>query len=849
MSKHYHTYSSVDHDGNDILYIGYNEDGDRIKERVRFEPEIFLETTDQSSEYRTLNNVLLKRKEFDTIGSCRDYVKQYSDIYRMYGCSDYVRQFIGRRFRGELKAAISNIAVWFFDIETRVGDSGFPDPKTANEEISLVTMVHRKTRKIHTWGLHAIDDPLVNGKQTSDQVEDDYKKIRELGVDYRSFSDEASMLKDFLMFVKTNAIDVLSGWNSEFFDIPFLYNRLVRVLGESLANHLSPWKIVSEKQIMMNDKAFQSFEISGINHLDLLDLYKKFNPGSKESFSLDFISNFELGTQKVELPGENFRDSYENYWSTFVYYNIIDTMLVLQIDEKKQLVDLCMGVAYMAKCNFTDVVSAMRTWESFIFNYFLERNIIEDWSKKKSTRESLEGAYVKEPIPGRYKWVVSVDATSMYPSIMMQNNLSPETIITQLDDFDSDKFVACDFPSLDPTHILSANGLITSNQVNGFIPQLTRFVFDGRKEAKNRMLELKSNLKKIKDATEKFETEKEIAALNTRQNALKVLGNALYGVCALPHFRYYKHAIAEAITTCGKSYLKMMIVVLNDVLNRLCKTKGVDYVFYGDTDSLFFTLDKFVELYCSKLKDDKEITAYIEKFVKNVIQPEMNSKLEEVSKQINAPENMMFFKLEGISKNAIWLAKKRYCTALLYNEGVWYDPPEYKIMGMEIVRSSTPKLIKEKLRSAVEICNEGQEFDLQEFVQSCKEDFMKREIEEIAFPRGCNGLSVYADENTIYKPKTPAHVRAALLHNRMIETQNLKIKPIGEGEKIKFVYLKMPNPIHENIIAFVGKLPSEFGLDSYVCKETMFEKGFIAPLEGVLEAIKWDWEEKNTLDF
>lgn len=342
--------------------------------------------------------------------------------------------------------------------------------------------------------------------------------------------------------------------------------------------------------------------------------------------------------------------------------------------------------------------------------------------------------------------------------------------------------------------------------------------------------------------------EKEIPRLNTKQNTLKILGNALYGVCALPHFRYYKHEIAEAITLSGQSYLKMMIVVLNAAINRLCKTEDVDYVFYGDTDSLFFTLDRFVEMNCGG-KTDKQIAEFLEKFVQKIIQPEMNNKLTEVSKQIGAPENRMFFKLEGISKNAIWLAKKRYCTALMYNEGVWYDPPEYKIMGMEIVRSSTPKLIKEQLRKAVEICNEREEEELQEFVATCREDFLTRNIEEISFPRSCNGLTTYADSSTIYKSKTPAHVRAALMHNHLIAKNGLNIKPIGDGEKIKFVYLKMPNPIHENIIAYVGKFPHEFGLEKYICKKTMFEKGFIGPLEGVLNAINWDWEEKNTLDF
>lgn len=900
----YSTYTSVARDGNNILFMGYDTEGNPVKEKIRFKPEIFLEKKD--GPFKSLSGVECQRKEFDSIGETYDYLKTYKDIYKIYGCSDYVRQFIGRSFRGELKSRNDLVQVWWFDIETKIGGSiteevieddsleadseseevvskgGFPNPETAEEEITLITMYNRTQNKITTWGLYAIDDPKVNTKHSAQQVQEDVEWIRSKNVDYRMFSEESSMLKDFLLFVKTNRIDVLSGWNSEFFDIPYLYNRLVKLLGESLAKHLSPWKIVETHKKFVMNKERTTYEIAGLNHLDLLDLYKKFNPGSKESFNLGFISNYELGTTKVELPGEDFKDSYENYWSTFVRYNIVDVLLLEEIDQKKQIIDLAMGMAYMAKCNYGDVVSAMRVWESLIYNFLSDSNIVEDWEKPHSKKDSLEGAYVHVPIPGKYRFFTSIDAQAEYPSIMMQNNLSPETVIGKFEeekyikwcesrnktkygdiqpmaadhlglvvsDFVSGKFVSLQSYLDDLDAIVSSNGLLTTRSKNGFIATLTKMVFDGRVNAKTKMLTLKKDLHLVEDLLKKQEMINEIASLNTKQGAYKTLGASLYGVCSLPHFRYYNHLIAEAVTSTGQDMLKTTMQIVENTLHKMdLTTRDFHFVKYSDTDSVFFTMEHFVNKFC-KNKTKKDAIAFIEKFVKQVLQPEINDRLKQITSSMGAPENKMFFKLEGISENAIFLAKKRYIAALDYNEGVWYDPPEMKIMGMEIVRSSTPKFIKEQLKKAVEICINGTEADLQKFVAKEKEVFMQKDIEDISFPRGCNGLSVYTDPDRIYKPKTPVAVRGALMHNHLIKEKGLssKIQQIGDGDRVKFVYLKMPNPTHENVISYVNKLPVEFNVAKYVDKKTQFEKGFIKPLEGVLSAINWNWEEKNLLD-
>lgn len=848
MTNEFGIYTSVMRDGNDILLMGYSHDKEPIKKRVKFEPELFLPKDDGT--YTSLLQKKFAPKKFDSIGSVREYVDQYKELYSIHGISDMSRQYVCRNFRGKLSHSIYPIQVWWFDIETKVS-KGFPKPETAAEQISLITLFNRTSKKIYTWSLHAIDDPTVNSGLSEEEIEKEKEWINAHNVDFRSFSNEESMLLDFLKFVHANRLDILSGWNSDAFDIPYLFNRLVNVLGESMAAKLSPWKIIEERTVHITEtKSFKTYDIGGINHLDLMELYKKFNPGSKESFSLDFISNYELGEKKVELPGEDFKDSYSRFWATFVRYNIQDVLLLEKLDRKKQMIELCLAVAYMAKCSYSDVFSAMRTWECFITNSFYEKNMVEPWSKTRQESISLPGAYVHDPKAGRYRWVVSVDATALYPSIMMQNNLSPETIISVLANVSPETIIDGNLPDLQPGTILSANGLITTSEFTGFIPELTRFVFDGRKEAKDQMLDLKKKLSDM-SPSEKSAAELEIAALNTRQSVLKVLGNSLYGVCALKHFRYYNFSIASAITLSGQLYLKKTMKLINDALNKIAGTVDVEYAFYGDTDSIFFTADAIVQKFWSD-KDDKTIVGNLEKFVMKVLQPEINSKLVVLTEQMGAPETLLNFKLEGISKDAIWLAKKRYIAALMYNEGVWYDPIDYKIMGMEIVRSSTPKFIKKKLKEAVEIIVSGKEEDLHTFVENFKVEFMKQGYDTISFPRGCNGIETYRDATNIFKPKTPQHVRGALIFNSLIKKYGLDaaVPEIGDGDRIKFILLRKPNTAFSDVIAYNGsKIPEQFDLEKFIDWNLMFDKVFIGPLEGVLEAVNWTTEEQNTLDF
>lgn len=491
MSKFY---TNIEVRGNNILYRGY-EDGLPVQRKIEYRPHLFVKTTEETK-YKVFNSgIPVKKRVFDSISDMKQFTEQYKDVpnFNIYGCSNIVRQFTGAMFPVEIVWDYTQTKIWFWDIETRVGENsqGFPHPDRADEEILLISMMEHFSKKIHVWSTK----PIAADNKIFTELEN---------VDFKAFDSEKALLKDFIVFFATHRIDVLSGWNSEFFDMPYVVNRIKRVLNEDAVKMLSPWKVVKPRTVRLDDgDTKNTYDILGVTHLDYLEIYKKFNPGSKESFKLDYIAEIEIGERKVELPGESFRDSYENYFDIFTHYNVIDTMLLHKLENKMLLVRLAMQLAFIAKCQFGEVVSAMRLWESIIYNYFNDINIVEDYEKTRNEKHSIVGAYVHEPVPGKYGWTASIDATSLYPSIMMQNNISPETIVdyidVSMDDVLNDRHVG----KVPDGCIVSANGLVTDKSIEGFIPILVKRMFDLRKQTKNMMLELKKEQQEIKETLAK----------------------------------------------------------------------------------------------------------------------------------------------------------------------------------------------------------------------------------------------------------------------------------------------------------------------------------------------------------
>ena len=590
-----------------------------------------------------------------------------------------------------------------------------------------------------------------------------------------------------------------------------------------------------------------AFEITGVAQLDYLDLYKKFTYVTRESYKLDFIAETELGKNKLESGFDTFKEFYEKDWNRFVEYNIIDTVIVDELEDKMKLVELAMTMAYDAKCNYNDVFSAVRTWDSLLYNHLWEKNIVIHQKSGKKDRQ-IEGAYVQEPKPGGYDWVCSFDATSLYPSILMQYNMSPETIVPGfkydvkvddlLDRYKLDKLK-------EKNYAMASNGTCYTREKQGLFPEIVQKFFNDRLKYKKLMQEAQ---KKYQETGAKA-YQNEVSKYNNFQMARKIQLNSLYGALANQYFRFYDDDIAEGITMTGQLVIRDTAKALDNYMNKVCGTEDEMYSFYSDTDSCYVTCKNLVENFFPD-KDTDKVVELLDKIGTDKIEPAIDQAMSKLANYTNAFENKIFFKREVIADKGIFVAKKRYALNVLDDEGLRLTKAKLKVMGLDIVRSSTPGPIRESLREAVRLILTSTQEELHTFIDNTKQDFHNMKAEDIAFPRGCNNMAKYHSTADIYSKGTPIHVRGGLLYNYYVNKLelNLKYEQIQEGDKIKFLYLKEPNPLKENTVAFVTKLPKEFGLKKYVDYDLVFQKAFLDPLSNILNPIGWHTEPQATLE-
>jgi DNA polymerase elongation subunit (family B) len=804
---------------------------------VEFRPTLFIKSKGESK-YSSLFGDNLEPIKFGDINDAKEFVKKYKDVenFPIFGNTSYAYQYITENFPTEVDYDISQLTILTLDIETG-SEYGFPSIENPIEEVLLISVQDNNTKKITTFGVKRFD--VDNIKHITNKNNFEYIRCR----------DEADLLSTFLKFWQMTAPDIITGWNTQLFDMPYLLQRIRRVLGDDKAKDLSPWRIVNDRTVTLNGRELLTADIFGISSLDYLDLYKKFTYSAQESYKLDYIAQQELGRKKLEHGYETFKDHYTNDWQSFVEYNVVDVELVDALEDKMKLIELIITMAYDAKCNFSDIFSAVRTWDCILYNHLWNKNIIVQQKEDKEGR-TIAGAYVKEPVPGKYDWVVSFDAASLYPSIIMQYNMSPETLDSSVVMDCSPEILLDDKLSFEDVLIdhdvaMAANGFCYTQKHQGLFPEIVEKIFSERVFYKKKMIEAQKEYEKTKDA----EQVKLISKYNNIQMARKIQLNSLYGAWANQYFRFYDDRIAEGITLTGQYIIQHVGRALNEFLNKVCKTKDVEYTFYSDTDSCYVTLDRLVQTHWKDL-DKNKITDVIDKLCKEKIKEVLDTACAEIATKTHAYVNKMEFKREVIADRAIWVAKKRYALNVYDSEGVRYKEPKLKVQGLEIVRSSTPGSVRQYLRDAVKMALTSTEQELQNFISDLEARFMKMEPEEIAFPRGANNLAKYSSSATIYVKATPLHVRGALLYNHHIKSKKLdkKYELIKEGDKVKYLYLKEPNPIRENSIAFSGVLPKELDLHRYVDYTTMFEKSFLEPIKTVMDCLGWRTTPVATLD-
>ena len=825
-------YTNVQMVGDQIFLRGY-EDGKRFSNRDIYKPTMFV-SSKRETKYKTLTGDYVEPIKPGTIKETREFISKYDGVdgFKLYGFERFIYQFISDNYpEDQIEFDISKIKLVTIDIETR-SENGFPDVESASEEILLVTIQDYTTKEIITWGTR----PFNN---THDHV------------DYRLCNDENHLLSSFIQWWIENTPDVVTGWNCEFFDIPYITGRLNRVLGSKLMKRLSPWGLVTQSDVVVRGRKNFIVDIGGVSVLDYMRLYK-WSPGTpnQESFRLDYIAQQELGQKKLDHSEfDTFKDFYTNGWQKFVEYNIIDVELVDRMEDKLKLIELALTMAYDAKVNYQDIFFQVRLWDCIIYNELKKRNIAIPQKVGSKKDEKYAGAYVKEPIPGKYDWVVSFDLNSLYPHLIMQYNISPETLIDQRHPSATvDRILGEEINfELYKDNAICANGAMYRKDKRGFLPELMQKYYDERVIYKNRMIKAK----KAYEKTPSKSLEKEIARCNNIQMAKKISLNSAYGAIGNQYFRYYKLENAEAITLSGQVSIRWIENKMNQKINHILKTEDVDYVIASDTDSIYLNLGPLVEvIYKEREKTTESIVGFLNKICEMEFEKYIESSYEALASYVNAYDQKMIMKRENIADRGIWTAKKRYILNVWDSEGVRYNEPKLKIMGIEAVKSSTPAPCRKAIKDALIVMMSGTENEMIDFISNFRQEFKSLPPEEISFPRTVSDVVKYRGRNAIYEKGTPIHARGSLLFNHHIKRLKLegKYSLIGNGEKVKFCYLRSPNPIHENVMSFIQDFPREIGLEKYVDYDLQFEKSFLDPLKIILDVIQWNVEKTTTLE-
>jgi len=838
-------YTNVQSVGSNILYRGVT-DGKRTKLKIPYQPTLY-EKSSRVTNYTSLDGVYLQPHKFGTMREARDYLRQFEGVSgkTIYGQNRFEYAFIGEQHKEMIDWDFDKVSIAIVDIEVG-SENGFPDPYLANEPVTAIAL-----RFIggHMF-VFGCGDYEVKGQER-----------------YMKCKDEYHLLKFFLKLWQEKCPDALTGWNTKFFDVPYLVNRMRKVLGEDEAKKLSPWNIISERQAFVMNRKMTVYELVGVGDLDYLELYKWYSPNGKsqESYRLDAIAQFELGEGKISYEEyENLHQLYRLNYQLFIEYNIKDVDLILKLEDKLKLIELALTLAYDTKTNYDDVFAQTRMWDALTYNHLMNQNIVVPPRVVKDKDAAFEGAYVKEPQVGLHNWVASFDLNSLYPHLMMQYNISPETLIEpanytqEMRDILSqgvsvDKLLkkGVDLSSLENA-TLTPNGQFFRTDIQGFLPKMMEEMYEDRKKFKKMMIQAKKEYEVEKDDSKKYDIEKRIARFNNLQLAKKVSLNSAYGALGSQYFRFYDLRMALGVTTAGQFSIRWIEAKINQYMNSLLKTNK-DYVIASDTDSIYLRLGELVEKVYGvegevKLPKDKVIQ-FMDKVCEEKIQPFIDKSYEELANYVHAYAQKMQMKREALADKGIWTAKKRYIMHVYNNEGVQYTEPDMKVMGLEMIKSSTPAPVREKMKQALQIIMKGTEADMHKFIDTFRTEFKKLNVEDISFPRGINGLKEYGNKTTIYSKGTPIHVRGALLYNKYLEEKGLskKYPLIQEGEKIKFTYLKTPNIFKENVVSFPGRLPPEFGLQDCIDYNLQFDKTFLEPIKVILDCMDWTTERTNSL--
>ena len=811
-------------------------DGNKRREvKIDYSPSHFI-SGKKDSLYKTLDGQPLDRIQFGSIGEAREFKEKYKEIDNMkiYGYENYLYPFISDTYPTNFEYDVSKLNICNIDIEVEC-EKGFPEPSQAIERVNAITMKMKNVFVVLGLG-------EWENKENNPNIK------------YYHCESEEALLRSFLNIWENSKIDIVTGWNVNQFDMTYLVNRIEKLFGEKEVRRMSPWGIYGRVEKQLFGRTQTQVKLSGLAIVDYLDLYRKFTYVTRESYSLDFIAHVELGERKLDHSEfEQMHLFYKLDYQKYIDYNIKDVDLVDKLEDKLKLMELVVTIAYQSKVNFDDVFSPIKTWDAIALDELKKSKTVVPIKTQQEKDSAFEGAYVKDPVVGLHKWVVSFDLNSLYPHLIMQYNISPETLVegkiiqTSLEGMLKKEV---DLSSLiDDDVTVCPTGHMYKKDKKGFLPKLMRSMYDDRVGYKKEMIKWKQK-KAAKDGDLK-QIENKISQLDNKQMAAKILLNSAYGALGNQWFRYYDIRQALSITTAGQLSIKWIEDKVNDYFNKLMgNEEPKSYVIASDTDSIYVTLGDFVEKVFKEVPEDSKVVDFLDKVAKDKIEPYIDKCYQELADYVNAYDQMMFMKREVIASKGIWTAKKRYILNVHDNEGVRYETPELKMMGIEAVRSSTPQSCREKIKESLSIIMNQSNEDLMRFIIDFEKEFKNYPIQDISFPRGVNGIEKYKDSKDVFKKGTPIHVKGVLFYNLLVDQYKLGMtyQKIKNGDKVKFAYLKTPNPIQNNAIALMSSLPKEFNLDRYIDYNKQFEKAFLEPIKTITDSINWELKKQYTLD-
>jgi DNA polymerase elongation subunit (family B) len=831
-------YTNVFVAGDNVYTIGYNN-GERFELKAPYHPYLFV-NSNKPTKYKTLDGKHVSRVDFEDVKASKDFMENYSGVdgFQIHGSTLFTYQAISDFYKGEINYDVDTISVVSLDIETST-QGGFPNHELADKEV--ITLSIRKKGKV-----------VVLGTRPYTPKSED--------VTYIQCKNEIDLLTKFLLVWNSPKWkpDVVTGWNVEYFDIPYLYRRITNMLGKKEASKLSPWRMVRERQVGGEGSAIV-YDLNGISVLDYLALYKKFSYTPQESYKLDHIAEYELGERKLDYSEyETMHEFYMQDFEKFVDYNIHDVVLVDKLEEKLKFIEQVFAITYDAKVNYTDTFTTVRIWDVIITNYLMDRGYVVPHIERAELDERssvdrelgpIVGAYVKDPQNGLHNWVCSFDLNSLYPHLIMQYNISPDTFVTMRDDITIERMldrgmgdeIEQELKEMNAT--MTPNGAIFSKKDVGFLAELMETMYNDRSAWKKRMIEAKKKY----EVTPTRELENEIARCNNMQMAKKIQLNSAYGALGNVYFRWYQRNLAEAITMSGQLSIRWMEKHINQYLNKIFKTDNEDYVIACDTDSMYIRLENLVKMSFEDQSDHQKIVKFLDDVCEKKLQPFIDQTFTELADYMLVMKQKMIMKREAIANKGIWTGKKHYILNVYNNEGVAYAQPKLKMQGIEAVRSSTPSICRKNFKKALDVIMNEDEQSMKKFVKDFKREYMTLPFEEIAFPRSVKDLSKWRDSSLIYKKSTPIHVKGSLIYNNLLKERKLenKYQTIRDGDKIKFIYLKTPNPARDSVISCAASIPKEFNIEPYIDYDIQFEKSFLDPIKGILDVIGWSIEERK----